>query len=151
GIALAIGLCLILFALVGPLVINGITSSVDNSHDKHLTKQDISIRSATLHIRCREVQERNGSANIGPPCSRATRSSAFVLELRGLPAGIKLKTSDSASRGNYMADCYASDNTGDDGDVSQFVTKPSTVGASAEFTWKRIRLPEDSCLISSLI
>jgi len=140
-------LVLLVGAILGPLLYHEITKVVEDRHDKSFNQEDNAIRSAKLHIKCYEVGIHDGVGYVGAQCSSRARSGAFVMELKGLPAGVVLRS--APSRGQYDARCVFLESRNDPigfGSDSALVSSPTTVRTGP--SWQaNISLPGNACII----
>ena len=146
--ALVLGVVVVLG--IGSLIVNAIVGAVEKKHDSTLNREDKLIDSADLTIKCRTVEEHHGVLTVGPRCSRTTKSSDLVMELKGVPSGITFV--EFPSRGQYYAQCNLLDGTlnglAGGGDI---ITKPSVQRAPYYFSYKNISLPRNSCVVSPVV
>jgi hypothetical protein len=141
GGCIALGLGIPFAIVIVILIIHTIVSNVERNHDSILNRTDRLIISANLTVGCRAVEERHGRLLVGPSCSQAAKSAALVIEMKGVPSGVRFLS--SGSRGQYYAHCIP-DGAGGGGNL---ITKP-TVQGTGFFGTMNIALPGNACVIS---
>jgi hypothetical protein len=127
------------------LIVHNMSDNARVRHDSALTRKDMEIRSAPLSVKCRAVQEINGKESIGPPCSSATKSSALVIELRGVPRNVRFRSSPGP-RGTYSASCTLIAGGDAVAGSEQLLSRPSK--QTIDFDFARVSLPLNACIVS---
>lgn len=129
------------------LIVQNMSNNARVKHDSALTHRDMEIRSASLSIRCRAVQEINGALSIGPRCSPAAKSSALVIRLRGVPADVRFDASEN-KRGSYSASCsLISGGQAEAGGGGQLLSRP-TRPEPIFYVRSKISLPANTCVVT---
>ena len=103
GVFVAIGLGIVVVFGIVVMVVHIISSHAALRHDSALTPQDKEIQAASFSIACHEIEEVNGTQQMGPRCSPAVKSGTLAIQLLGLPRDVTL--ADSQERGSYSARC----------------------------------------------